>query len=256
MNTPSNVMQDSPLGSREIAPVGLSVTRPMYWSVRRELWENRSIYLAPLGAAGVYLLGFLIMISLGRLLHHAILMPYEFVAGLLMVTQILVGVFYSLDALHGERRDRSILFWKSLPVSDVTTVVSKASIPIVVVPLLTFAITFVTQFIMLLLSSAVIAGKGMSVATLLDAGGLLSDVARPPLSPRDGARAEPCAILWLAVAGFCLGAAGGVSVGVPAIAGHRLPGEDRFQHLVFRRHAGTSIVGRLGGCHLPGHDAD
>ena len=165
MNTPSNVMQDSPLGSREIAPVGLSVTRPMYWSVRRELWENRSIYLAPLGAAAVYLLGFLIMISLGRLLHHAILMPYEFVAGLLMVTQILVGVFYSLDALHGERRDRSILFWKSLPVSDVTTVVSKASIPIVVVPLLTFAITFVTQFIMLLLSSAVIAGKGMSVAT-------------------------------------------------------------------------------------------
>ena len=30
----------------------------MYWSVRRELWENRSIYIAPLAVAGVILFGF------------------------------------------------------------------------------------------------------------------------------------------------------------------------------------------------------
>src|SRR5213083_2164914 len=36
----------------------VSKTRPFYWSVRRELWENRSIYIAPLAAAGVVLLGF------------------------------------------------------------------------------------------------------------------------------------------------------------------------------------------------------
>ena len=59
-------------------------------------------------------------------------------------------MFYCLDALYGERRDRSILFWKSLPVSDLTTVLSKASIPIVVLPLLTFAVTVATQLIMLL----------------------------------------------------------------------------------------------------------
>ena len=47
----------------------------------------------------------------------------------------IVGVFYCLDALHGERRDRSILFWKSLPVSDLTTVLSKVTIPLVVLPL-------------------------------------------------------------------------------------------------------------------------
>jgi ABC-2 type transport system permease protein len=75
-------------------------------------------------------------------------------------------VFYCLDALHGERRDRSILFWKSMPVSDLTTVLSKASIPLVVLPLLTFAIIVATQLIMLLLSTAVLLGSGLSVATL------------------------------------------------------------------------------------------
>src|SRR5204863_3140653 len=83
-----------------------------------------------------------------------------------MATTFVVGVFYCLDALHGERRDRSILFWKSLPVSDLTTVLSKASIPLVVLPLLTFTITVAMQLIMLLLSSAVLLGSGLNVATL------------------------------------------------------------------------------------------
>ena len=73
-----------------------------------------------------------------------------------------VGVFYCLDALHGERRDRSILFWKSLPVSDLTTVLSKASIPLVILPLITFAIVIATQLIMLLLSSAAMLISGLS----------------------------------------------------------------------------------------------
>lgn len=96
--------------------------------------------------------------------HDAITMPYDFAAGLMMAIALVVGVFYSLEALHGERRDRSILFWKSLPVSDVTAVLSKATIPLVILPLLTVALTVVTQLIMLLLSSAVLAGSHMSVA--------------------------------------------------------------------------------------------
>ena len=47
-----------------------------------------------------------------------------------MLTAMVVGLFYCLDALNGERRDRSILFWKSLPVSDTTAVLAKASIPL------------------------------------------------------------------------------------------------------------------------------
>ncbi len=84
---------------------------------------------------------------------------------MLMFTVFLVGVFYCLDALHGERRDRSILFWKSLPVSDLTTVLSKATVPLVILPLLAFAITICVQLIMLLMTSVVLIFHGVSPAT-------------------------------------------------------------------------------------------
>src|SRR6202007_1922668 len=96
----------------------------------------------------------------------ALAMPYSHVAWLLILTGFLVGVFYSLDALHGERRDRSILFWKSLPVSDLTAVLAKASIPLVVLPVLVFAITVILHLIMLLLSAAVLVMSGVGAATL------------------------------------------------------------------------------------------
>ena len=176
MSTQSNAMTDPHLASQVVAPV--SGTRRMYWSLRRELWEYRSIYIAPLAAAAVFLLGFLIstihlpakMRSLSAMnpmqQREAILVPYDMAAGLIMLTALIVAVFYTLDALHGERRDRSILFWKSLPVSDLTTVLSKASIPVLILPLLAFIITVALQFIMLLLSSAVLLGSGLNVATL------------------------------------------------------------------------------------------
>ncbi len=178
MNTQSNAMPESHLEAQVVAPVVISGTRRMYWSLRRELWEYRSIYVAPLAAAAVFLFGFLIstiqlpakMRSLSTLdlaqQREAVLVPYNMAAGLIMLTALIVGVFYTLDALHGERRDRSILFWKSLPVSDLTTVLSKASIPLLVVPLLAFTITVVLQLIMLLLSTAVLLGSGLNVAPL------------------------------------------------------------------------------------------
>ncbi len=172
MNTQSNAVPESPLESQVVAPAAIPATRLLYWSVRRELWENRSIYIAPLAVAGVVLFGFSISAIAGiwekplRLDPAQPQAPYDMAAGLIMLTGIVVSVFYCLDALHGERRDRSILFWKSLPVSDLTTVLSKASIPLVVLPLLTFAITVVMQWIMLLLSSVVLLVSGQSVATL------------------------------------------------------------------------------------------
>ena len=82
----------------------------------------------------------------------------------LIVTSIIVALFYCLDALHGERRDRSILFWKSLPVSDLTTVLAKASIPLVVLPLLVFVIVVVLQIVMRSVSSAVLLANGVDAA--------------------------------------------------------------------------------------------
>ena len=178
MNTEPNAVPESPLGSQPAAPVAMSVPRPFYWSVRRELWENRSIYLAPLAVAAVVLLGSAIsLISVPRsvrgvaaldpAMQSAMLAhPYAHIAMLLVATGILVGIFYCLDALHGERRDRSILFWKSLPVSDLTTVLSKAIIPLVILPVIVFVTTVVLQFILLLMSSAVLLASGVGVTTL------------------------------------------------------------------------------------------
>jgi ABC-2 type transport system permease protein len=150
----------------------------MYWSVRRELWGNRSIYIAPLAVAVFILFGSLIStITLPHRMRAllaldlakqraAINMPYDIAAFLLILTAFFVGIFYCLDALHGERRDRSILFWKSLPVSDLTTVLSKASIPLVVLPLLTVAIIVATQLSMRLLSTVVLLMCRVSPAPL------------------------------------------------------------------------------------------
>ena len=159
MSTPSNTLPESPLESQVTAPAVITASRRMYWSVRRELWEHRSIYIAPLAGAAVFLLAFLTGLTLSPAHRHEPLdIPYEFAAALIMGTGFIVGIFYSLDALYGERRDRSILFWKSLPVSDLTTVLSKFTIPLIILPLLSFAIAVVTQFVMLLLSSGLSAG--------------------------------------------------------------------------------------------------
>ena len=178
MTTQSNAVPQHPLDAQELAPAAVSPTRPLYWSVRRELWENRSIYVAPLAVAVVYLVGFFISLfwlprSLRELgVDHAVAapivalaMPYSHAAMLIMVVGFLVGIFYSLDALHGERRDRSILFWKSLPVSDLTTVLAKASVPLVILPVVVFAITVTLQIIMRLVSAAVLLLTGASAAT-------------------------------------------------------------------------------------------
>src|SRR6202045_3768136 len=159
-----------PLFSENREANGLSYygapTRPLYWSVWRELWENRSIYIAPLIVAAIQVFGFAIStIGLaerrrGVLLlddpakqRAAIEMPYDVVAMMMLFTMFIVGVFYCLDALHGERRDRSILFWKSLPVSDLTAVLSKAIVPLAVLPVIAFALTVCVQVIMVLMTS-------------------------------------------------------------------------------------------------------
>src|SRR5215468_3795064 len=155
----------------------LATPQPFYWSVRREIWENRSIYIAPILVAVVVLFGFLVStIGLPERRREVLLLdpakaraaievPYNMAAIMLILTAFIIGVFYCLDALYGERRDRSILFWKSLPVSDSTTLLSKATIPLIVLPLVTFAIVVVTQLLMMLWTSVLLISHGMSPAS-------------------------------------------------------------------------------------------
>ena len=174
-----NAQPDNAPESTGISAPGYSVstTRPFYWSVRRELWENRSIYVAPLIVAIVVLFGFLVStIGLPERRQAVLLLdpakarvaietPYNVAAMMLIFTAFIVGVFYCLDAMHGERRDRSVLFWKSLPVSDLTTLLSKATVPLAVLPLVTFAIIIATQFVMLLWTSVLLMTHHMSPAS-------------------------------------------------------------------------------------------
>lgn len=174
MNTQANAINESPREAQAVSPA-----RRFYWSVRREFWENRSIYLAPLAVAVLILVASLIggaldfsfyvrTTSQGPSLDpmQQEMIEHTFAALLLMFVTLVVAVFYSIDALQNERRDRSILFWKSLPVSDLTTVLAKASFPLVIIPLLTFAVTVVTQFGMLLIGSARLLVAGQSVGML------------------------------------------------------------------------------------------
>jgi ABC-2 type transport system permease protein len=172
MNTTVSANSDPPASNSSAV-----ATAPFFWSVKRELWENKSIYIAPLIVAGVILFGALIgsthlpgrrrsaMLLDEARRQAAIQLPYDIVAVILIITAFIVGFFYCLDAFYGERRDRSILFWKSLPVSDRTMVFSKASIPLLVLPPTIFAIVVVTQFIMMLISSAVLAPSGLAGTT-------------------------------------------------------------------------------------------
>ena len=161
-----------------MSDVAISAVQRLYWSVRRELWENRSIYLAPFAVGGIVLVGFFISLvtftsrmrvasSRGPVeFRQTIEQPYVVAAIILMVVDLFVAVFYCLDALYGERRDRSILFWKSVPVSDLTAVLAKASIPILVLPVMTALATLATQTVMLFANSAVLAASGLSVSSL------------------------------------------------------------------------------------------
>ena len=159
-------------------PVAARKIRPLYWSIRREIWENRSIYIAPLVVAAVVLFGSMIStLTMPHRLRDAaaegpakqrsvLTGTYNMAPAPIMLASFIVGLFYSLDALYGERRDRSILFWKSLPVSDRTAVFSKAAIPLVVLPLLAIALGLAAQIIILLLSAVVLAGSGMNPGRL------------------------------------------------------------------------------------------
>jgi ABC-2 type transport system permease protein len=163
-----------------LPPRILSKTRPFYWSVRREIWENRSIYIAPAATALVVLVGLLIgginlphrvgqMVSTLNVTKRAMAaaLPFTTASVVIMTASFIVAFFYCLGTLQGERRDRTILFWKSLPVSDLTTVLAKAAIPLVVLPLVTFAVVVVTQLIILLASFVILPRVGLPATALL-----------------------------------------------------------------------------------------
>ena len=71
-----------------------------------------------------------------------------------LIVLAFVVFFYCLGSLYDERKDRSVLFWKSLPVSDRDTVLSKAASALLVAPAIAVGAGITCMFGFLLLVSA------------------------------------------------------------------------------------------------------
>lgn len=166
---------EMPLDSQVVMPATVKEARPFFWSVRRELMENRFVYIAPMIVTAIVAFGSCVtMMSRIRSIESVeaarrdiwLMHPFSMAPAPIMLATFLIGLLYSIDALFGERRDRSILFWKSLPVSDRTTVLSKASIPLMVLPLIGFLLSVATQVIMLIPTTPVLIMNGINPAPL------------------------------------------------------------------------------------------
>jgi ABC-2 type transport system permease protein len=123
------------------------------WLIRREFWENRAIWMIPAVFGALLILGALFgQVSLPRLttpeqMHQAAQAYQVIVGAMFYVVMSVYATWYLLDCLYADRRDRSILFWKSLPISDARTVLSKLVVGMVLIPLVYFAAADATALI-------------------------------------------------------------------------------------------------------------
>jgi ABC-2 type transport system permease protein len=124
------------------------------WLVRREFWENRAIWTIPAVIGAFLVLGALFGKVEG--LAVASQVPGRAVSQLFLVTvgatffavMSIYSTWYLLDCLYADRKDRSVLFWKSLPISDAAMVLSKLVTALIVIPLVYFALADLTTLLM------------------------------------------------------------------------------------------------------------
>lgn len=123
--------------------------------VRREFWEHRALWVAPLTTAVTLVLiavfGHFEMATMTALsTDQARAILGITVWAMSLVIFLIAGIvlsFYALDCLYADRRDRSVLFWKSLPVSDAATVLAKFGVVMLVVPLGAYVLAVATDLV-------------------------------------------------------------------------------------------------------------
>ena len=155
--------------------------------IKREVWEHRSIYVTPIAIASIVSLSVLAMLvfasGFAKELDIAIFGASNlagegerkaaltaFFVGtswLFLVGLAILTVFYSLDSLYGERKDKSILFWRSLPVTDAETVISKLLTAVFVLPVVAALGIIATHLVNLLITSAWVSMKGGDAGLLI-----------------------------------------------------------------------------------------
>ncbi|MED5596824.1 hypothetical protein [Janthinobacterium sp. P210006] len=186
--------------------MSISPANKLQWLLRRELWEHKGMLVwtpALIGIVMTVLGSLMAATTVARTKMHTALIVngeevswsaifntrtfgprrtdiidavannYTYAAAPLFLALGFLVFFYCLSALHDDRRDRSVLFWKSLPISDAQTVLSKAAIALLVAPLIVAAAASLTSLALVLILSGVLAVNGIHVfAELLASPGL------------------------------------------------------------------------------------
>jgi ABC-2 type transport system permease protein len=155
--------------------------------IKREIWEHRSIFVTPIAIGSVVSLGVLMMLMfasglaaeldkvifgaqnlVGEAERKAVLTVFFLgTSWIFVVALAFLTVFYSLDSLYAERKDKSILFWRSLPVTDAETVISKLLTAMLVIPAIMAVGIFATHLINLIVTGIWVAMKGGDAGTLI-----------------------------------------------------------------------------------------
>jgi len=124
------------------------------WLMRREFWEFRATWLIPAVVGGVLIISALFgRIDMTAFDSHlaALNLGTIYLVGLAVLFYAVMSIYsswYLMDCLYNDRRDRSILFWKSLPVSDSQTVLSKLFMGLAVIPLVFMVAADLTSLLM------------------------------------------------------------------------------------------------------------
>jgi len=118
------------------------------WLIKREFWENRAIWVVPAIIGGLLLLAalfgkidFINMTAPLTTLEQSRVVGGAFLSGFGAAFYVVMSIYstwYLLDCLYADRKDRSVLFWKSLPISDTATVLSKLAVALILIPLVYF----------------------------------------------------------------------------------------------------------------------
>ena len=149
--------------------------------IRREIWEHRSIWITPAAVAFVLTFLAVAMVIMAAAFGEAFNPEIEKIADATVpdsirraaLAGVLVGntfvfliamwflmIFYCLDSLYAERKDKSILFWRSLPVTDAETVISKLLTAVIAIPIATMAAVMVSHLLNLIIMSVWLATAG------------------------------------------------------------------------------------------------
>ncbi|MBU6469916.1 MAG: hypothetical protein KGL00_08900 [Gammaproteobacteria bacterium] len=142
----------------------MNAIRPYWMLAKREVWEHKSLWIVPIVVAclvalgssygGVALIvaahqGVITVNNMGISgdarggLHIAMLA----MAGLFNVVMLFMVWFYLMDSLYADRKDRSVLFWRSMPVSDTATVLSKLFTGMVTAPAFMFVLVVIVEIV-------------------------------------------------------------------------------------------------------------